>query len=164
MAFTIRRPSCGDAGQIADLHVSTWREAYAHLLPDGFFNDEHLCMRREMWDHILGSPQDEWSVRVAEQDDELIGFAMAGPSSGAPDDYLPRKRQLYNIYVSQSSHGSGAGQALLDSALRGGAAMLWVAKQNPRAIAFYSRNGFTFDGAEQTDPGAPRIVDARMVR
>ncbi|MCB5275771.1 hypothetical protein BJG92_03324 [Arthrobacter sp. SO5] len=41
--------------------------------------------------------------------------------------------------------------------------MLWVAKDNPRAVAFYRRNGFEFDGAEQTDP-APKIVDARMVR
>lgn len=40
----------------------------------------------------------------------------------------------------------------------------WVAKENPRAIAFYRRNGFELDGAEQTDPGAPSITDARMVR
>lgn len=42
--------------------------------------------------------------------------------------------------------------------------MLWVALENPRAIAFYRRNGFEFDGAEETDPAAPAIIDARMVR
>ena len=31
-------------------------------------------------------------------------------------------------------------------------------------IAFYRRNGFAFDGAEQTDPGTPGVVEARMVR
>jgi len=31
-------------------------------------------------------------------------------------------------------------------------------------VAFYRRNGFAFDGTEQKDPGAPGIVDARMVR
>ena len=45
-----------------------------------------------------------------------------------------------------------------------GSAMLWVAKENPRAMAFYLRNGFRFDGAEQIDPHAPLINDARMVR
>ncbi|MEP7765155.1 hypothetical protein [Sanguibacter sp. 25GB23B1] len=45
-----------------------------------------------------------------------------------------------------------------------GFAMLWVAKQNPRAVAFYRRNRFELDGAEQIDPGAPMITDARMVR
>jgi ribosomal protein S18 acetylase RimI-like enzyme len=56
------------------------------------------------------------------------------------------------------------GQALLDATLGTDPAMLWVAKENPRAIAFYRRNGFRFDGAEQIDPHAPRITDARMVR
>jgi len=42
--------------------------------------------------------------------------------------------------------------------------MLWVARQNPRATAFYARNGFALDGAEQVDPHAPSITDARMVR
>ena len=42
--------------------------------------------------------------------------------------------------------------------------MLWVAKENPRAVAFYLRNGFRFDGVEQTDPHAPLITDARLVR
>ena len=37
-------------------------------------------------------------------------------------------------------------------------------KENPRAIAFYRRNGFELDGAEQIDPGAPLITDARMAR
>lgn len=45
-----------------------------------------------------------------------------------------------------------------------GEAMLWVAKDNPRAVAFYRRNGFDLDGTEQRDPGAPKIVDARMLR
>lgn len=42
--------------------------------------------------------------------------------------------------------------------------MLWVAKENPRAAAFYLRNGFRFDGVEHVDPHAPSITDARMLR
>jgi ribosomal protein S18 acetylase RimI-like enzyme len=76
----------------------------------------------------------------------------------------PRDRQLYAIYVSASHYGAGVGQALLDEALPEGPAMLWVAKQNPRATAFYRRNGFRFDGTEQSDPYAPAITDVRMVR
>lgn len=36
MSFTTRAPVPSDAAAIADLHVSTWREAYAHLLPEDF--------------------------------------------------------------------------------------------------------------------------------
>jgi ribosomal protein S18 acetylase RimI-like enzyme len=68
------------------------------------------------------------------------------------------------LYVAAADHGGGAGQALLDAVLEEGPAVLWVAKENPRAIAFYRRNGFEFDGAEQTDPMVPTIIDVRMLR
>ena len=55
-------------------------------------------------------------------------------------------------------------QSQFDAVIPAGPAVLWVAKENPRAIAFYRRSGFAFDGAEQTDPGTPGIVEARMVR
>nr|WP_200921012.1 hypothetical protein [Plantibacter sp. Leaf1] len=53
---------------------------------------------------------------------------------------------------------------MLDATIGAGPAMLWVAKENPRATSFYLRNGFAFDGVEQVDPSAPSITDARMVR
>lgn len=83
-----------------------------------------------------------------------------GNERGTP----PRERQLYAIYVLASQYGTGAGQSLLDETLGKDPAVLCVARENPRAIQFYVRNGFTFDGAEQTDPAAPMITDARMIR
>ncbi|WP_346959115.1 GNAT family N-acetyltransferase [uncultured Arthrobacter sp.] len=87
-----------------------------------------------------------------------------GPSIGPEGQALPRDRQLFSIYVAAEFYGAGVGQALLDATAGDGPAMLWVAKENPRAVAFYRRNGFNFDGTGQTDPGAPMLVDARMVR
>lgn len=164
MTFTVRQADLPDANRIAELHVITWQEAYSDLLPEDFFSDGHTRERQEMWNRILSSPRDEWTVRIAERDGRAVGFAMTGPSYGTEGQDLPRGRQLYCIYVLQEAHGTGTGQALLDDALGGGPAMLWVAKDNPRAIAFYRRNGFEFDGTEQKDPGAPKITDARMVR
>ena len=89
---------------------------------------------------------------------------MSGPSFTAKEQELPRDRQLYNIYVSHAAHGIGVGQALLDGVLGEEPAMLWVAKENPRAIAFYRRNGFELDGAEELDPATPLLTHARMVR
>ena len=41
---------------------------------------------------------------------------------------------------------------------------LWVLKENKRAIAFYQKMGFTFDGQEKIlDLGKP-ITEIRMVR
>jgi GNAT superfamily N-acetyltransferase len=164
MSFTTRVPGPNDAARIADLHVSTWREAYAHLLSEDYFSEAYIEGRRRMWSHILDHPRDDVTVRIAEIQGAIIGFAWVGPSVGVEGDDPPRDRQLYAIYVSAAHYGTGVGQALLDEALGEGPAILWVAKENPRATAFYLRNGFRFDGVEQVDPHAPMITDARMVR
>jgi len=164
MDFTLREPTVDDAASLADLHVSTWREAYTHLLPHDYFSSEYVEGRHRMWQHVLTHPRDDVDVRVAESDGSLVGFAWAGPGIGTGDEAPPRQRQLYAIYLAESHHGSGAAQALLDETIGAGPAMLWVARQNPRATAFYARNGFVLDGAEQVDPHAPSITDARMVR
>lgn len=62
-------------------------------------------------------------------------------------------------------YGSGAGQLLLDAAVGDGGAYLWIADENPRALAFYRRTGFVQDGADRSHEllGTPvRIL--RMVR
>ena len=94
----------------------------------------------------------------------IIGFAFFGPSFGPEGQEFPRDRQLFSIYVTAPRHGAGVGQALLDATAGDAPAMLWVARDNPRAVAFYRRNGFEFDGAEQADPGAAGMAGARMVR
>lgn len=165
MQATIRAAAGDDVAALAALHVATWKEAYADLLPDAFFTQEFSDGRVRMWNQILiEQPREDSRIVVAERAGELVGFAMVGRSFGAEGQDLPRDRQLYMIYVLASEYGSGLGQRLLDAALGDEAAMLWVAKENPRAVAFYHRNGFEFDGAEQTDPGAPLITDARMIR
>lgn len=164
MAFTVRPAEASDLDALVALHVATWKEAYTHLLPDGFFDDEHTRQRRAMWTRILEDDSPERIARVAADGDRLVGLAMSGPSMSVSGEEVPRERQLYMLYVLAAEYGTGAGQALFDAVIGADPAVLWVAKENPRAIAFYRRNGFEFDGVEQIDPGAPAITDARMVR
>ncbi len=164
MTFTLRAPVPADAEEIAALHVSTWQETYTELLPEGFFDEAHIEGRRRMWSRMLDAPRENVTIRVAEEEDgRIIGFAMSGPSVDTESPAV-RDRQLYMLYLVAAAHGGGAGQALLDGVLGDGPAQLWVAKENPRAIAFYRRNGFELDGLEMSDPGAPKLTDARMVR
>lgn len=159
----IRIPLASEAEVIADLHVETWRQTYGHLLPEGFFTTEHTAHRRRMWDRLV-TEQSAMTVRVTEVDGGIVGFTIAGPAERHDDASAPRDLQLYAIYVDAAHHGSGAGHALLNEAIGDKPALLWVAKENPRAVEFYRRHGFNFDGVEQVDPHTPNITEARMVR
>jgi GNAT superfamily N-acetyltransferase len=99
---------------------------------------------------------------VATRDGEVIGIAMSGPPE---DDTVAWTRQLRVLYVHASDHGTGAGQALLEAVLDPGEpTALWVADPNPRAQAFYCKNGFVRDGTVQVDDGLREIRMVRDVR
>lgn len=117
MKLTVRTPLPGDAPAIADLHVATWKEAYSHLLPDDFFSDADVENRHRMWNQVLANPRDDMTVRVAESDGAIVGFAWVGPGIGLAGEEPVRDRQLYAIYVAAAHYGTGAGQALIEAAL-----------------------------------------------
>ena len=80
---------------------------------------------------------------------------------------IPTRRatsSFWMIYQYSRAHGSGTGQALLDAAIGDAPAYLWVAEDNPRAQAFYRRNGFVPDGAREVLAHAENLVEIRMVR
>lgn len=164
MTTILRDPVPADADALAQLHVASWRETYSHLLPAGFFTAEYVAGRQKMWNHILNHPRAERCIQVADLDGTIVGFASVGREASVKETTVPAQAQLEAIYVVAAHHGTGIGQALLDATLGDSPAALWVAKDNPRAVAFYRRNGFEFDGTEDIDPATPQLVDARMVR
>lgn len=66
------------------------------------------------------------------------------------------------LYLHAADHGTGAGPALLDAVIDPGTpAALWVADPNPRAQAFYRKQGFAADGTVRVEDGVREI---RLVR
>ena len=169
-AFVLRRPEPDDADELAALHVQTWQETYDHLLPAGFFTSEFLDGRLRLWQHLTSATGGARLVRLAEVAEgntgavgeeylhKIVGFAVAGPDTESGDG--KDNRQLFSLYVLRRLHGTGVGQTLLDEVLGKEPAVLWVAKDNPRAVAFYRRNGFEFDGTVRSDPAAPGLHSA----
>jgi L-amino acid N-acyltransferase YncA len=158
--ITVRVAADDDAPRIAAVHVQAWREAYAHLLPAAFLASLDPVARSTRWHRVIADLT--VTVCVAERDGAVVGWATAGPGR---DEQPVRDRELEGIYVLAAMHGSGAGQALLDAAIGDAPAYLWVADDNPRAQAFYARNGFRRDGAMKTERlGDNELLAARMVR
>jgi GNAT superfamily N-acetyltransferase len=158
--FEVRRAELADAPNMAKVHVDTWRETYRGLMSDAVLDDPMLLDWRErFWKAALTDPKYEQNlVAVASHEGALIGIAMSGPS---PDD-CDESLLLYVLYTYAAVHGSGVGTALLNAVIDPATpAFLWVADPNPRAQAFYRRNGFVADGAVKTEYG---VRDIRMVR
>lgn len=158
--FDVRRAEPADALDMARVHVDTWRETYRGLMKDAVLDDPGLLNWREkFWAAALTDPKyRENTVAVASHEDDLVGIAMAGPASGDTNE----PQQLHLLYAYAVFHGSGVGAALLNAVIDPTEpASFWVADPNPRAQAFYRKNGFATDGAVKLEDG---VREVRMVR
>ncbi|MET3934521.1 GNAT family N-acetyltransferase [Arthrobacter sp. OAP107] len=157
ISFELRCAVPADALSMARVHVGTWRETYRELMSDGVLDDPVLLDSREKFWHAMltDSHFEQNRVVVASRRGALIGIAMAGPCLEDGEGIS----QLYVLYVYAAFHGAGVGAALLNAVIAPGApAALWVADPNPRAQAFYRKNGFVADGAVKIED------DVREVR
>lgn len=160
MTVRVSPARVGDAEQLADLHLDVWEEAYADLMPASVFTERRRRRdeRVASWSGIIAAGSSEnllaWSPEGA-----LLGFSSTGGGRD-PDEGLP-PLELMALYVRASSYGTGVGLALLEAAIGDSPAYLWVLDGNVRAIGFYERHGFAFDGATKLDDVG---LERRMVR
>ncbi|WJX99325.1 GNAT family N-acetyltransferase [Curtobacterium sp. 458] len=160
-SITVRPAVLEDAERIAFVHATSWRETYGRFVEDPDHSPWFAVEPRiAMWRTNL--TEHTYDTVVALDGDDLVGFAGTHATPPSDGEQPVRPEELTMLYVLARAHGSGAGQALLDAALGHRSASLWVAEDNPRAQAFYRRNGFTADGA--TSSFGPIERSVRMVR
>jgi GNAT superfamily N-acetyltransferase len=140
---SVRRATADDARAIAEVQVTTWQHAYAHVFPAHELESLSVDEREVMWRRFAES--DAMTLCVAEVERAVVGFVNVGESRD-----LPGEGELYAIYVLPDHWGSGAGPALMDAALdwlgrRFSTATLWVLEDNPRARRFYEREGWVVE-------------------
>ena len=167
----IRPAVIADAPGIARVHWDSHQTTYVQT---GRVSRERveawtMVIRVSFWTANLAIANDVYpapegfhrmAIWVAEVDGEIVGWAN---TSGGRDDDAPRDLELEGLYVLDAHHGTGVGQALLDAAIGDRPAYLWVLGDNPRAHAFYRRNGFVPDGVEQFDEHW-QVTEVRFVR
>lgn len=158
----IRPATVGDAEALTDLHLDVWEEAYGHLISEEILLDR----RRGRSDRIArwrqNIPNPEALTLLAWEDDgsRLLGFASKGPRRDESEPGLP-DLEIWALYVRAEVYGRGVGYAMLTEAIGSADAYLWVLDGNKRAIEFYERQGFRFDGASKAVAVG---VERRMVR
>jgi GNAT superfamily N-acetyltransferase len=166
-AIRIRWAVAQDARAIAEIGVRGWQAAYRGILPDGFLDGLSVDAREIAWRMTLESDETgDAPAWLAERHGRSIGFVASGPPR---DDDVPLPAaEVYAIYVMPDSWRSGAGKALLTTAVdhwkdRGaGTLALWVLEANARGRAFYDAMGWRADGRrQQIDLGGFTATEVR---
>lgn len=141
------------------VHWKAWQEAYTGLIDQDFLDGRSLEQSVEAArNHVV-------NTLIAKEGERVIGFVVYGPYRW---EDLPETGEVLAIYTLRKYYGRGVGHALMETALAALAdypqVALWVLKGNERAIRFYEKHGFTFDGTEQTDLMGKPVTELRMVR
>jgi ribosomal protein S18 acetylase RimI-like enzyme len=171
--YRVRPARPGDARAIATVHVASWQQAFAGLLPARFLADLSVDRRTDDWSAWIAGPPTH-HVLVVETEDvaaggAIVGLAHAGPSRDA--DAPPGTGELYTLYLLADTWNLGVGRLLHDAVLARlsedgyDRATLWVLGTNTRARRFYRRNGWRQVAGERTQEfGGSVVTDYRYGR
>lgn len=139
------------------VHWQAWREAYDDLLPAEF--QETITLERCRF----FSQKYPENTLIAIDGMKVVGFI----SYGNFRDETIQAGEIMALYILKDYYGKGIAQKLVKAALNAldhfSEIFLWVLKDNKRAIAFYQKMGFTFDGQEKILELGKPITEIRMV-
>jgi ribosomal protein S18 acetylase RimI-like enzyme len=142
----------------AFVHWKSWQEAYPGIVDQSYLDGLTL----EKCEDIAYKWPDNLSI--AKDGDRVVGFVGYGKYR---DDELDNTGEIYAIYILKDYYGRGVGYRLMQEGLMQlrdyPQIAVWVLKDNKRAIQFYERCGFKFDGREaEIKLGVP-VVEERMI-
>jgi ribosomal protein S18 acetylase RimI-like enzyme len=150
----VRRANLADIPALAALHVRSWRETYAGILPSEMLANLSVETRAAMWRKIVGTPADAYNatVHVAEDEEQIVGFGCCGQQRDPALAEAGFSGEFSAIYIARTHQGLGIGRLLMrsmaDALLSAGlpAASLWVVRDNAAACGFYERLGGSIVG------------------
>ena len=139
-------------------HYQSWQETYAGLVDPAFLAGLSLEKR------IAAAHGRPGNTVIAKDGENVIGFTAYGPCR---DEDLPGWGEVMAIYVLRAYQGQKVGRRLMEAALEKLSGYpkiaLWVLKGNERAIGFYERCGFRFDGTERDIILGTSVTELRMI-
>ncbi len=141
ISIDIRQAEPADAQQIADVHDTSWRNAYAGILPHSALTKMIQRRGTNWWARAINRAT---AIQVLDIGDNLAGYVTLGPNRVTT---LPFEGEIYELYLKPEYQGLGFGSRLFLSARnelkrRGiSGCVVWVLEDNDPAIRFYENAG-----------------------
>ena len=145
----------------AAVHYQAWKEAYVGLVNQDFLDRRtmEMSLQSAQWAFDNGI-----ATSIAKDGERVVGFVDFGHYRL---DGLHDAGEVYAIYVLKEYYGKGIGYALMkrafDALSEYPQTAVWVLTGNERAIRFYKRCGFEFDGESKEIELGTRATEARMI-
>ncbi len=132
MGVTVRLAREDDAEAIAEVHVETWQDAYAGLLPQEDLDGLSRRRQTRRWRRAIRNPEAELGQVFVADADGIAGFGSADGETG----------EITTLYVRPDAQRRGIGRMLFwrMAEFLEGPVSLWVLDGNP-AAGFYKRLG-----------------------
>ncbi len=151
----VREAVLADIPRLARVHVQSWQETYAGLIPDEVLQNIITLESREFqWQRTLANPKIK--VFVALDADALIGFCSLTVRG--------LQAELFTLYLLKASQGLGYGKKLWLTALECAKSLgaknlsLWVLEDNPTR-GFYERMGGMLDDSRDEKIGEAILLE-----
>ena len=110
LKITFREASIVDAFAVAQVHVQSWRESFAGIVPQSYLDKMSVENRAKAFEN--GFAVDFYKMFVAEtQENGIIGFSDFGKTQ---DNHCWYEAELYAIYLLRDFQGKGIGSKLFD--------------------------------------------------
>ena len=141
------------------VHCTSWQDVYRGIVCDRYLDSmtvEATTARARQF------PENTF---IAKDKEKVVGFAVYGPSR---DEDLMDAGEVVAIYVLSEYYDRKIGYRLMNEAISRlkeyNTIFVWVLEKNERAIRFYQRYGFEFDGCKKEwNLGTPVSI-VRMIK
>ena len=167
----IRQATPDDAQPLTDLAYTTFWDAFAHHPKNAPEDLNHYMRQAFNLEQITAELADEDSIfLIAEIESKPAGYAKLIIESTEEGITAKRPIELSRLYSHQEYLGKGVGQNLMDACFEyantHGHDVMWLGvwEYNPRAQAFYTKNGFREVGKHTFLLGSDPQTDLLMQR
>jgi GNAT superfamily N-acetyltransferase len=166
---SVREATASDVSAIAEVQVTTWRQAYGNILPRDVLDGLDPAQVEARWREGIENHSDARAhALIAVDQGRMVGIAAVAPATDEDEDPTTTA-ELGPLLVLPAMQGKGHGSRLLAAAidlLRADGvsrAVCWVFQGDSGAQTFYETAGWALDGTTRDLDAAGTLVrEVRM--